>query len=123
MSDAVQLCLKPSGLRAKKAFKAQELRLYPMPLTTGSLGAKHSQTAACVPTTFGEARERITFYINPPPQPRDADVGKWVKNSFVSPFFWVTYTPDKKLVNAVLKQDKMEDFCLLYTSPSPRDRG
>ena len=31
MSDAVQLCLKPMGLRAKKDFKAQELCLYPMP--------------------------------------------------------------------------------------------
>ena len=114
MSDAVQLCLKPMGLRAKKDFKAQELCLYPMPLTTGSVGTKHSQTAIRVPSTFEASGGRITFYINPPPQPRDANVEKWVQNAFVSPFFWVIYTTDKKVANAVLKQDKQRDFVLPY---------
>ena len=115
MSDAVQLCLKPSGLRAKKAFKAQELCLYPVPLTMGSIGTKHSQAGICVPSTFAaESGDRITFCINQPPQPRDADVTKWVKNSFVSPFFWVTQTTDKKSVNAVVKHDKQTEFVIPY---------
>ena len=37
-----------------------------------------------------------------------------MQNSFVSPFFWVTYTTDKKVANAVLKQDKQRDFVLPY---------
>ena len=37
-----------------------------------------------------------------------------MKNSFVSPFFWVTYTTDKKVANAALKQDQQKDFVLPY---------
>ena len=41
-----------------------------------------------------------------------------MKNSFVSPFFWVTYTTDKKVANAVLKQDKQEAFVIPYITNS-----
>ena len=37
-----------------------------------------------------------------------------MQNAFVSPFFWVTHTTDKKVANAVLKQDKQRDFVLPY---------
>ena len=94
------LCIKPSGLRAKRELKKGELTLVPAIPSASQLrdDAKQGLDLNCEITRKDET---FKFYIRSVPQPNKA-FKEW-KDEFLSPFFMAKSTAVEEEANMVYK--------------------
>ena len=98
--EDVMLCIKPSGLRAKRELKKGELTLVPA-IPSASLLRDDAKQGLDLNCEITRKDETFKFYIRSVPQPNKA-FKEW-KDEFLSPFFSVRPTAVEEEANMIFQ--------------------
>jgi hypothetical protein len=100
--DQVYLCHKPSGVRAKKKIEKGEITLVPI-CQLSSITTQKSGTVLFSGNTVAVDGNNMSYYIQPPQQPKQGNVAEWAADDSVHVLYWIGTTDQKDDANIAVK--------------------